>query len=481
MIQKVNFNTSKYISKSTPSFERASIPNDKLTFEPKTENKASTGFVDMLLHPITSVKLYSKIRNIENVKKYMDINAVVDNKTKEDLKILLDKGYLLSNDTDNKTTMLYNLHRIIVEPKASGLDSVNILTSAINNTANSFIIDQGFGDITPRVAGMIMKDSKYNKTESSDGKTFPAEYNLDSSGTCVAASMEFNLANKRPAEYARYAADLSSPKMCVEEKFKFSDISENTMEALHWLEEFNLDYEAEGFEGGIAKLRPDPAAIYRAISQTENRKSNSRSALDTLMQSMFMQLGSGNAYNTLTDVNSGKFNTTKGGLTELEKTFAESIVDDKGGIMPMSFQVVDDQGYLVGYNQDTKETKKEIVDSLQSGSNVIAGITYIDNNGKIKGGHELALTKYFVGSDGKERLEMNDSDDGKHTKVVVLADEFIPKIHHAGLPNTVMKQIPTQNQKPDPIIQIPPSLNTNNKTNIATSNSPKKAQVNFLG
>ena len=62
------------------------------------------------------------------------------------------------------------------------------------------------------------------------------------------------------------------------------------------------------------------------------------------MQSMFMQLGSGNAYNTLTDVNSGKFNTTKGGLTELEKTFAESIVDDKGGIMPVSYQVVDDQG-----------------------------------------------------------------------------------------------------------------------------------------
>lgn len=475
-IPKPTYNTRPEVNfRAAKSITKANQANNELEFSGKLGN--------YITHPVLSMRVLPKLNDQAQKEAYLELFKATDQQGKADLKFLLDTGKLFSNDADDGSGVLQNLQRIIREPKANGLDAKVILNSTLRALANPYSITQDFGHINNNVAQLVMQDPRYSKIASAVGvnptekkvsflavkkqpntstqpQTMPSEYNVEASGTCVAASMEFNLADKRPAEFARYAAELSSPKMSVTEAFKFTDISDNMLEAIYWLDQFNVKYEATDYEGGLIELKPDDAAIYRAISQSQTRKTGSRSAVDVLMQSTFMQLGSAASYNSLSDIRTGGFNQSNRGLTEFEKSMAEAIIDDNGGKSSVTYQIVDDNAFLQGYNKNYQETLMEIINSLKSGNNIIAGITESDSNGKIIGGHEITIVASKVGKDGKLYFVCNDTDDNLDKPTEMLADELIPKIHHAGIPNIVIKRKANSQQKPINI-QLPANVNAN--------------------
>lgn len=462
MISQINLNTTRPENFKRPNVQTRS----NLSFNGQHTLKETPVFAggvgSYISHPLLSSSVLSKIQDPAIKEAYVEVYKAANPQGKADLKFLFDTGKLLSADADDGSSTLQNLNRILKEPRAQGLDSNDILNSTLRALANPYTITQNFGSLTKEVSKTIMQNPQYakvsnpirpntgtavnfmanvEKTEQQPDQSqvnLPSEYNVDASGTCVAASMEFNLADKRPAEYARYAAELSSPKLSVLENFKFSDIDKDTVAAMHWLDQFKVEYQAEDFESGKIVLRPDEAAIYRATSQTYGRAKGTRSALDSLMQSTFMQLGSAKSYNSLNDIRTGGFNQSNRGLTEFEKNFAEAVVDDNGGKTSVTYQNVDDNAYLVGYNKNHSETLMEIVNSLKAGFNVIAGITETDKTSKIIGGHEITIVASKVGQDGKLYFVCNDTDDDMDVPIEMSADELIPKIHHAGIPNVVL-------------------------------------------
>lgn len=482
MIQQIN----TYTAYTKPT----SISESKFrqTQNVPTEPTFSGYISDYLLHPTLSYKILPQLKTNELKEAYTELYRTTNSQGKADLKFLLENGKLLSNSSDNKTTTLHNLLRIIKEPRANGLDSKDILNSTLRALANPYVINQNFGNINDKVAENISRDPKYANLVKSVGLNnkhpqLPAEFNVEYSGACVSASMEFNLADKRPAEFARYAADLTSPNMYVVEDLNLSDLSDNLLESLQWLDKFNISYDTRDFITAKAVLRPDQDAIYRAISQTQSKTPGTRSALDTIMQSTFMQLGSQKTYNSLTDIRTGDLNQSNKGLTEFEKRVAEALIDDNGGKTSITYQQVDDNAYLKGYNQDNQETLFDIINSLKTGSNVIVGITEADETGKINGGHEITIVGTKLSQDGKLYFICNDTDDNKDEPIEIDTNELIPKIHHAGIANSVMKAKQASQQK-EIFIQTPANKNVSTSQPNSTVNIwdqfEKKANGNML-
>lgn len=496
MISQINLNA------TLPAINKRPIVQNRpsLSFNGQASSKETPAFAggigNFVTSPILSMSVLSKIDNPALKQAYVEVHKAANPQGKADLKFLLDTGKLLSADADDATSTLHNLQKIIREPRAQGLNSNDILNSALRALANPYTITQNFGQLSAEVSNSIIQNPQYSKISNIVGlntsvpvsfmankpiadqqqvqpqSNLPPEYNVDASGTCVAASMEFNLADKRPAEYARYAAELSSPNLSVLEDFNFSDIDKDTVSAMYWLDQFKVEYQAEDFMSGKIVLKPDQAAIFRAISQTKGRASGTRSSLNVLMQSTFMHLGSAKSYNSLNDVRTGGFNQSDRGLTEFEKNFAEAIIDDNGGKTSVTYQIVDDNAYLVGYNKNYSATLMDIVNSLKAGFNVIAGITEIDANAKIIGGHEITIVASKVGQDGKLYFVCNDTDDDVDVPIEISADELIPKVHHAGIPNVILDpNNQAVGQKPL-VIQIPPQIKQVLNTAVAQQNLP---------
>lgn len=445
----------------------------------ESNSVAFTGLGSFIAHPMLSLTALHKLPTQELKEAYIEVNKAADSQGKADLDFLLNTGKLLSKDADDGSTTLKNLARILREPRVAGLAPQVVLNDTLRALANPYSITQDFGKITPEVAVAVMNNPEYSKmqqvmklnapqqpafqaapqqVQQTGQVNLPAEYNVDASGTCVAASMEFNLADKRPAEFARYAAELSSPKMSVQENFKFSDIDNDILASMYWLDQFNVEYDANNFTEGKINLRPDDAAIFRAVSQSQNalkskvnntQALHTRSVVDVLMQSTFMQLGSARSYNSLNDIRTGGFNQSDRGLTEFEKSMAEAVIDDKGGKSSVTYQIVDDNAFLVGYDKNYEQTLMDIVNSLKAGFNVIVGITETDENAKITGGHEITIVGSKIGTDGKLYFICNDTDDNISTPIEMSAQELIPKVHHAGIPNVVL------NMNKQPVVQRP--------------------------
>ena len=497
MLSQVSLNTTNPIYHKKPAVSNRPQGTSGNFKQVESSPSFTGGVGNYIKNPLLAFNVLPKIDDQTSKQMFMDLYSATNAQGKADLKFLLDTGKLLSADADDGSTTLYNLHRIIKEPRAQGLDSKDILNSALRALANPFSITQNFGKLSPAVTSMLLNNAQSAKLSSAIGVSFaaspkrnlpvesnaaqqvlPAEYNVTASGTCVAASMEFDLADKRPAEFARYAADLSSPKMAVLEEFKFSDIDEDQLAAMYWLEQFQVQYDSKDMETGYVVLKPDEAAIYRAISQTQQREPGSRSALNVLMQSAFMQLGSAHSYNSLNDIRTGGFNQSDRGLTEFEKSFAEAIVDDNGGKSSVTYQIVDDNAFLVGYNKTFQETLMDIINSLKSGFNVIVGITETDANAQITGGHEITIVASKVGQDGRLYFICNDTDNDMSTPVEILADELIPKIHHAGIPNVVLKQTTRPVAHKPIIIQKPPQINPHLSSVAAQNNTLAGVNMN---
>ena len=113
------------------------------------------------------------------------------------------------------------------------------------------------------------------------------------------------------------------------------------------------------------------------------------------------------------------------------------LVEDKNK-MSVTYQTVDENARLVGYETDFKTMKKQITDALNMGENVIIGYTQVDASGTIINGHEITITGTKTDKNGKMIIVCNDTDDNVPRAVEYSEDFLLPKIHHAALPQAVV-------------------------------------------
>lgn len=417
-----NYNTVKSVNTAkVQNNVAANVSAPNFTSNPM---KAQIHFGTTQAVPNIRTELVSK----EEKAKYTELTNLVDKETKRQLNTLLKNGILLNSDSNDKSTTLDNLYKIAKTKRAQGLNSEAILKDTINTISDPHIITQQFGNI-PEQFQQMAKASEGNSSE---------DINVEHSGTCVASSIEFNLAQKHPAEFARFAEGLSSPQMAVNKTIKMNNLADNTLDAIWLLNAFEVPYEAKDFDKATLKFAPDKNAIIRAQIQTVDKDKMERSPLDVLMQSTFMQVGSQQSYDTLTDKRAGKFNQNDKGLIEFEKTFTESVVEDKNKIS-VTYQTVDENARLVGYETDFNTMKKQITDALKLGENVIIGYTQVDASGTIINGHEITIIGTKTDKNGKMIFICNDTDDNVSKPIMYSEDFLLPKIHHAALPQAVVQ------------------------------------------
>lgn len=378
---------------------------------------------------LTSAKFRTELVSNDEKAKYNELVGMVDKSTRKQLNIMLKNGTLLNADSNDKSTTLDNLYKIAKNKRAQGLDSATILKNTIDTISDPHIITQQFGNIP----------AQYQSQAASVAGGNPEDINVEHSGTCVASSIEYNLADKHPAEFARFAEGLSSPNMAVQKSIKMSNLADNTLDAIWLLNAFEIPFEVKDFDKANLTFAPDKNAIIRAHIQTVDRDNYERSPLDVLMQSTFMHVGSQQAYNSLTDKRAGKFNQNDKGLIEFEKTFTESVVFDKN-ILSVTYQTVDENARLVGYETDLGTMKRHIVQALDMGENVIIGYTQTDNNNIIINGHEITIIGYKTDNKGKMTFICNDTDDNISKPIEYTEDYLLPKIHHAALPQEIVEK-----------------------------------------
>lgn len=407
--------------------------------------------------------LRTALTSKEEKKKYHALLKTLNRTDRKSLELILKNGRLLNTNSNDKTSTLDNLYKIITTPRADGLDTATILKETVATIADPCIITQLFGDIPQKYVKTVLELGKQNSLPSNllarykeqlpTAQNAPLDensINVEHSGSCVAASIEYNLASEMPAEFARFAEELSSPKVAVEKNIEIKNLANNSLDAVWLLNAFEVPYKMDNFNTAKLTLAPDKNAILRAQIQNSNKdtfvdpqkpdvKFSERSLIDVLMQSTFMNVGSQQSYNSLTDSRSGKFNQNDKGLIEFEKTFTESVVEDKNKVS-VTYQTVDENAKLIGYETDFKTMKKQILDSLAMGENVIIGYTQTDENNTIINGHEITIIGAKEGKDGKLTFTCNDTDDNNPKSIEYSEDYLLPKIHHAGLPQSVIEK-----------------------------------------
>lgn len=387
-----------------------------------------------------SVNIRTELSTKEEKNKYNEVCSKLDRNTKKVVNTLLKNGVLLNNNSDDKSSVLDNLHKIATQPRANGLSNSGILRDAITTIAYPFLITQQFGDIPNNYRQTAVAANNMFKSNTPDVRQASDEIDVEHSGTCVAASTEFKLARQMPAEFTRLAQELSSPQLAATKHIKLENLADNTLNGVWLLNAFEIPFTLDkNYSDAKLKFAPDKNAIIRAQIQTTDKDPEERTPLDVLMQSTFMQIGSQQAYNTLTDKRGGKFNQNDKGLIEFEKTFTESVVFDKN-ILSVTYQTVDENARLIGYETDLDTMKKHLITALDMGENIIIGYTQTNENNIIVNGHEITIVGYKKESNGKLSFICNDTDDGISRPIVYSEDYLLPKIHHAALPKEVVEK-----------------------------------------
>jgi len=384
------------------------------------------------------VTLRTSLSSKDEKKKYTEVVSHLDRSGKKILDSLLKTGILLNNNSGDKSTVLDNLYKMTKEPRAEGLKSDIMLKDTIAAIAYPYVITQQFGDIPARYRQEVIAANNEGKTNLLDRYKGAQDIDVTQSGTCVAASMEFKLANQMPAEFARFAQELSSPNLSVNKHIEFSNLADDTLSAIWLLNSFEIPWETKDLNTAELKFAPDKKAIIRARIQTTDKDPYERTPLDVLMQSTFMQAGSQQSYNSLTDKRTGKFNQNDKGLIEFEKTFTESVVFDKN-ILSVTYQTIDENARLVGYETDLETMKHHLLSTLDEGENILIGYTQTDSNNVIINGHEITIVGYRQGADGKVTFICNDTDDNISKAIEYSEDFLLPKIHHAALPKHIVE------------------------------------------
>lgn len=443
-MNSVGLHSRYYNYNTTGKVTTAAVKNDEQKQEVKTSYVTCPMINTIPYNPSFSASaLRTRFNSEEEKNKYNTILSHLDKTSKKNIKSLLKSGILLNANSNDKSTVLDNLYNIATKERANGLLNEVILKDTIATLSDPHIITQQFGDIPENMQNHLI--DAYMSERNMDKNNFvlrqqaQKDINVEHSGTCVASSIEFNLAKRMPAEFARFAEGISSPAMAVNKTIQLKNLTDNTLDSIWLLNAFEVPFKMDNFNEAHLTLSPDKNSIIRAKIQTKNRDGNERSVVDVLMQSTLMNVGSQQTYDSLSDKRKGKFNQNDKGLIEFEKTFTESIVEDKNKIS-VTYQTVDDNARLIGYETDFETMKRQIADALNMGENVIIGYTQVDANNEIINGHEITITGQKYDKNGKLIFICNDTDDDTPHAIEYSAEYLLPKIHHAGLPQEVVQQ-----------------------------------------
>ncbi len=356
------------------------------------------------------------------------ISLIASKLDKESQKIFSDlesSGLLFDNNSNDGSSVLDNLYKIASEKRIEGLNSEQIIKETLSALNNPYLITQKFGDIPKEAAKDVSKQI---------GGEIPKKANNVVSSCCVVASMEFNLASRKPAEFTRFVAGLTSQNYSVDKNIKVADIAGSFLSKIGDLHKFNTQSEIKDWDNIKITVKPDRNAIVRARVQSSYKDPGERSCIDVLIQSALLNLGSQNTYDSLIDERAvTEFNNDNSGLTDYEKNFVEQIVFESPKLSVVYQNIDPETGKLVGYNCKPEETKQHILKSLELGQNVIIGYTHIDENNTVNGGHEITVIGYTQDADGKGYFVCNDTDDDIDAPVKISEEKLLPLIHHAGI------------------------------------------------
>lgn len=303
---------------STNAANKTKVPsaNEQQNVQPKQAYSAEN------VRAYGTTRINNALNTEETQQKYSEVSKLLEPETRVKLSNLLKTGTLLNNNSNDGSSVLDNLHKIATEPRIRGLSAKNLLTEAIETVSNPSIITQKFGDIPESFNKAIYRhpDLGVRSAEQMDIG--------DNSNCCVAASIEYDLASTNPAEFVRMAAGLSSEDYSVTKNLSLSDIADTKEDAMWLLEKFNLPHQVDENDNVQVKIQPDRSAIIRARVQTSYRDEGERSSLDVLMQSAFMNVGSAQTYDALTDTRkaNGDISSETKGLSYLEATFTGDII-----------------------------------------------------------------------------------------------------------------------------------------------------------
>lgn len=398
----------------------------------------------------TGVTFRTKLASKEEKEYFNTVSSAISGEDKKLLNGLLKSGILLKNNSDDKSTVLDNLYKIATTERAEGLDKAVILKNVIRTLAFPYSINQKLGDIPPeykaKALGSLLENKELglNTLQEADAK-----FNDLHSSTCPTACVEFNLASKHQAEFARFANDLTSPKLSTEKIVDLRNLSKNLGEAVRLLNMFNTNFEVIDANKVKITLKPDKDALLRAQIQTKHQDGMERNATDVLIQSTLMNLGSQQTYNSLIDERKGDIATENTGLIEFEKTFIESVAENKS-TTSMLYQQVDDNLVVTGYECDFATTKQQILDTLKRDQNVIIGITFFEKDKEqpdpnrpadaIAGGHEITIVGARTDKNGETIFICQDSDDEVNMPIEYPESWLLPRLHHAGLPEDIAER-----------------------------------------
>ena len=398
----------------------------------------------------TGVTFRTKLASKEEKEYFNTVSSAISGEDKKLLNGLLKSGILLKNNSDDKSTVLDNLYKIATTERAEGLDKTVILKNVIRTLAFPYSINQKLGDIPPeykaKALGSLLENKELglNTLQEADAK-----FNDLHSSTCPTACVEFNLASKHQAEFARFANDLTSPKLSTEKIVDLRNLSKNLGEAVRLLNMFNTNFEVIDANKVKVTLKPDKDALLRAQIQTKHQDGMERNATDVLIQSTLMNLGSQQTYNSLIDERKGDIATENTGLIEFEKTFIESVAENKS-TTSMLYQQVDDNLVVTGYECDFATTKQQILDTLKRDQNVIIGITFFEKDKEqpdpnrsadaIAGGHEITIVGARTDKNGETIFICQDSDDEVNMPIEYPESWLLPRLHHAGLPEDIAER-----------------------------------------
>ncbi|MCR5266015.1 MAG: hypothetical protein K6E29_05415 [Cyanobacteria bacterium RUI128] len=413
--------------RSNADSQKASVKNTSYASAPSFKGSAP------------EVSFRTSLSTKEEKAEYKYLTKRLDKVGRKQLETLLKTGSLLKNDSNDKSTTLENLYKLATTPRAEGMDADILLKHIIATIANPHIITQRFGDVPDEYKPGVIDKLTNGSKNLIDRKMADYEITDLFSGCCVAASEEFNLASRNPAEFARFAEGLSSPNKSVQKEIKLDSLSDKTLDAIWLLNAFEIPYEAKDFKTAKITLAPDENAYIREQIQERHQDNLERSPIDVLMQSTFMNIGSQQSYNTLKDRRGGKFSNDDRGLIDFEKTFLESVVEDKN-ITSVTYQKVDDNQNVVGYEADYNTVKDQLLETLNSGKNIIIGYTMTDENKHIVGGHEITIIDAQTDKNGELYFICNDTDDDNPEPIICPAAKLIPTIHHAGIPTEIAEK-----------------------------------------
>jgi hypothetical protein len=426
-------------------------------------------------HRLTAGALESNEPLAARLTMYAELVAALPLAHQARLMRLLRRGVLIHRSDDDGHSTLYHLYQRLQGRVAPGFNNQALLEDMLSFLEMPYQVSQKPAPVLPSFV-QRMQDIEANRS-SVFAQRLPttyvprrhseAEMQLQKTFNCPAAAIMFGMADQQPAELVRQLNGLLSPRLAFDKKIDLRDVNpDNPQAALQTFQQLGLRYRPLSATQGVVTV-PAPYAVYlRALSDQRNvnRPPGTRDALQTLYQMTLMELPSPLSYDEVNDLMYNPDGTSAGeGLPGEQIDLITSVIEGKGGTQSVTTQVFDAHPnpqtnrqatlpYLFGYRLGFDRTAQALVQSLQMKKLPMLGITYVDSDGAMPGGHYFRVTGARFDNDSQRLMfTVVDSDDDDPRPVEWTAAELVPMINRMHLPTVLARQLNGE------ITALPPS------------------------